>query len=215
MVKASSIYLFGDRRSRTMDKLKTIDISGLSDVSTIMDKCHDEFKLTLANKENRAVLAGREVLVPLNWIDYKAEIFWHASSIEEKAKLDIQPCINDYASTICANNCIDAFDAIIMNNGLEREKCIYRAVRVHWIRAIIDMFNAGDSRVKYWEKINSDKKNRIYLRYQEEELDYLVVFDDKSEKKVRLITGYPIFFISAKRDYENDYQKYLKNKAGK
>ena len=42
----------------------------------------------------------------------------------------------------------------------------------------------------------------MYLRYQEEELDYLIVFEKKSEKRVQLITAYPVFFVSAKKDYE-------------
>lgn len=193
-----------------MAKLKTIDFTGLEDISAIMDKCHIVFKETMANKDNRAKLGEREIAVPLNWIECKAELFWHAASIEEKAKLDIQPCINDVVSSICANNCIDAFDSVIMNNGAEREKCIYRAARVGWIREVIDLYNQGDARVKYWEKVNSNKKNRIYLRYQEEELDYIVILEDKSDKRVILITGYPVFFISAKKDYENDYQNYLK-----
>lgn len=194
-----------------MAKLKTIDITGLEDISAIMDKCHNIFKETMANKDNRAKLGEREIAVPLNWIECKAELFWHAASIEEKAKLDIQPCTNDVASSLCANNCIDAFDSIIMNNGTEREKCIYRAARVGWIREVIDLYNQRDARVKYWEKLNSNKKNRIYLRYQEEELDYIVILEGKSDKRVILITGYPVFFISAKKDYENDYQNYLKN----
>lgn len=194
-----------------MKFLTTIDFTGLKDISAIMDKCHIVFKETMANKDNRAKLGEREIAVPLNWIECKAELFWHAASIEEKAKLDIQPCTNDVASSLCANNCVDAFDSIIMNNGAEREKCIYRAARVGWIREVIDLYNQGDARVKYWEKINSNKKNRIYLRYQEEEIDYIVILEDKSDKRVILITGYPVFFISAKKDYENDYQNYLKN----
>lgn len=193
-----------------MSKLKTIDISGLVDTSAIMDKCHDVFKDMMANKHNRAFLGEREVAVPLNWIDYKAEIFWHAASIEKKEKLNIQPCVNDITSSMCANNCIDAFDTVIMKNGDEREKCIYRAVRVGWIREVIEMYNRKDARVKYWEKVNSNKRNRIYLRYQEEELDYIVILDDKSRSRVMLITGYPVFFLSAKKDYEADYQNYLR-----
>ena len=46
--------------------------------------------------------------------------------------------------------------------------------------------------------------------YQEEELDYLIVFEKKSEERVQLITAYPIFFVSAKKDYEKDYQNYIK-----
>lgn len=194
-----------------MGKLKTIDITGLEDISAIMDKCHIVFKEMMANKDNRAKLGEREIAVPLNWIECKAELFWHAASIEEKVKLNIQPCINDIVSSLCANNCIDTFDSIVMNNGNKREKCIYRAVRVSWIREVIDLYNNGDKRVKYWEKINSNKKKRIYLRYQEAEIDYIVILEDKSDKRVVLITGYPVFFISAKKDYECDYQNYIKN----
>ena len=61
------------------------------------------------------------------------------------------------------------------------------------------------------EKINSKKKKRLYLRYQEEELDYLVVLEKKSERRVQLITAYPVFFVSAKKDYEKDYQNYINN----
>lgn len=79
-----------------------------------------------------------------------------------------------------------------------------------YVREVIDLYNKGDKRVKYWEKVNSDKRNRIFLRYQEAELDYIVIFEDKSDKRVQLITGYPVFFVSAKKDYESDYLNYVK-----
>ena len=140
----------------------------------------------------------------------KAEIFWHSASIEQKAKLDIKPCTNDISSAFCSENCISGIEVITMNDGNVRAKCLYRALRVGWIREIIELYNENDIRVKYWEKINSKKKKRLYLRYQEEELDYLVVFEKKSEKRVQLITAYPVFFLSAKKDYEKDYQNYIK-----
>jgi hypothetical protein len=83
---------------------------------------------------------------------------------------------------------------------------------VGWIREVIELYNANDSRVKYWEKVNSAKRKRLYIRYQEEEIDYLVVLEDKSEKRVQLITAYPVFFVSAKRDYDADFQNYQKIK---
>ena len=46
------------------------------------------------------------------------------------------------------------------------------------------------------------------MRYQGEEIDYLVVFEKKSDKRVVLITGFPVFFISTKNDLEKDYKKY-------
>ena len=155
-------------------------------------------------------IESMEIYVPLKWIENKAEIFWHSASIEQKAKLDIKPCINDLSSAFCPENCILGTDLIIMNNGDIRTKCLYRALRVGWIREIIELYNENDVRVRYWEKVNSNKKKRLYLRYQEEELDYLIVFEKKSEKRVQLITAYPVFFVSAKKDYEKDYQNYIK-----
>ncbi|MDO4753566.1 MAG: hypothetical protein Q4A41_01055 [Bacillota bacterium] len=69
--------------------------------------------------------------------------------------------------------------------------------------------------MKYWEKINSNKKNRLYLRYQEEENDYLIVFEEKSSKRVTLITAFPVFFRSAKRDYDRDYLTFVQAQGQK
>lgn len=196
-----------------MSKLIPIDITGMNKTEEIMDKCHNTFKATLVSKKNKPRFKGREVLVPLKWLDYKAETFWHSASIESKQRLDILPCNNDITSSLCNNNCILETDYIMLN-GIKREKCIYRAVRVNWIRSVLEMYNNNDSRIKYWEKIHpSNKKNRIYLRYEEEEIDFLVILEDVSKKRVRFITAYPIFFLSAKRDYENDYRSYQKIKS--
>ncbi len=111
----------------------------------------------MASKENKPQLNGKDILVPLKWLDYKAEIFWHSASIEPKQKLDILPCNNDITSSLCGNNCVTTADSIILN-GVEREKCIYRAVRVNWIKPIIKMYNNDDIRVKYWEKMHSKQK---------------------------------------------------------
>ena len=72
------------------------------------------------------------------------------------------------------------------------------------------MYNNRDSRVCYWEKLNKEGRKRVYLRYQEDEIDYLVVFEKKTDKKVRLITGYPVFFIKSKKELDKDYNKYIK-----
>ena len=67
---------------------------------------------------------------------------------------------------------------------------------------------------------NHQKGNKMKIHeYQAQSLfrDYAiptqngVVFEKKSEKRVVLITGYPVFYISAKKDLEKDYQNYLKN----
>lgn len=190
-------------------KLTPIVIDKTLELSEIFDNCHNIFKETIATKD-RPLFQGKEIYIPLRWIENKAEIFWHSASIEQKVKLDIKPCTNDISSAFCLENCILGTEIITMNDGNVRAKCLYRALRVGWIREIIELYNANDLQVKYWEKVNSKKKKRLYLRYQEEELDYLIVFEKKSEERVQLITAYPIFFVSAKKDYEKDYQNYIK-----
>lgn len=115
-----------------MSKLIPIDITGLNKTEDIMDKCHEVFKETMASKENKPQFKGKEIMVPLRWLDYKAETFWHSASIEPKPRLDILPCNNDITSALCGNNCVTAADSIVLNE-VEREKCIYRAVRVNWL----------------------------------------------------------------------------------
>ena len=190
-------------------KLTPMNITTNQSIDGIMDQCHILFKETIGSKE-RPLLGDREIFIPFVWIQEKAEIFWHIGSIEEKSRLDIKPCNNDITSAVCDSNCSNASDIVILNNGEERAKCIYRAVRVGWILEIVKMYNASDSRVKYWEKDNSDHRRRIYLRYQEDEIDYLVVFEKKNEKRVILVTGYPVFFISSKKDLDSEYAKYQK-----
>lgn len=192
------------------EKLKPIEIKKEDTLSDIFDKCHEVFKQTIATKD-RPTFGEREIYVPINWIEEKAEIFWHSASMAQKPRLDIKPCNNDISSPRCNENCVTAEDSIMLSNGDIRAKCIFRALRVGWIREMIDLYNNGDPRVRYWEKVNSDKRNRLYLRYLEDEIDYLVVLEAKSERHVRLITAYPVFFISAKRDYEKDYQNYINN----
>lgn len=189
------------------EKLKPIEINKEDTIFNIFDRCHVIFKNTIATKE-RPTFGNRKIYVPITWTENKMEIFWHLASMEKKPKLSIKPCNNDIAATHCEANCVTGVDFIKLNKI--REKCIYRAVRVGWISEVINMYNAGDPRVRYWEKVNSKKRKRLYLQYLEDEINYLVVFEEKDPKTVRLITAYPVFFISAKRDYEKDYQNYIK-----
>lgn len=191
-------------------KLTPVDISGLADRTEIIDKCHDVFKSTIGSKEKRPMLGEMEIFVPFEWIENKAEVFWHIGSIAEKENLKIFPCTNDISLAKCDSNCVTGTDFIVLKNGEVRNKCVYRASRVGWIVPIIEMYNSNDSRVVYWEKLNKEGRKRAYLRYREDEIDYLVVFEKKSDKKVRFITGYPLFFIDSKKESDKDYVKYIK-----
>lgn len=49
----------------------------------------------------------------------------------------------------------------------------------------------------------------MYLRYQEEELDYLIVFEKKrKESAVNNLSS--VFAGLCQKDYEKDYQNYIK-----
>lgn len=212
-VPKNSISLFGHHvhRGTMRMKLTPMIITSSKKIEEIFDAAHDLFKKTICSKD-RPYLGNKEIYVPLIWMtDRKAEIFWHVSSLEQKARLDIKPCTNDITSAICDSNCIKGPDTIVLTNGEERTKCIYRTTRIGWIMEIVKMYNSSDVRVKYWEKDIKGHRRRIYLRYQEEEVDYLVVFEKKGEKRVVLITGYPVFFISAKNDLDKEYTDYLKS----
>ena len=105
-----------------------------------------------------------EIYVPLKWIENKAEIFWHSASIEQKVKLDIKPCTNDISSAFCSENCISGTEMITMNDGNVRAKCLYRALRVGWIKEVIELYNEKRCTGKnIGKKINSKKKKAFVL----------------------------------------------------
>lgn len=72
---------------------------------------------------------GNGLLRALRLYLRSAEVFWHAASIKSKQKLDILSC----------NNCVVATNSLVLNDT-EREKCIYRAVKVNWIKLIIETY---------------------------------------------------------------------------
>ena len=191
-----------------MGKLAPIDISDTKDIHQIMDKCHNAFKESMLSKENKNHIENKKVIVPISWKEYKAVPFWHAASIDEKVsgKLneDDLPCKKDICTTLCECNCLSGNETIVLHSK-KRRKCIFRATRVNWISQIIEMYNAADQRVKYWEKTKK-KKSRIHLRYEEKEVDYLVVFENKNEKAVTFITAFPIF-PGEKERFEKEYIK--------
>lgn len=55
-------------------KLTPIAFDKTMELSAIFDICHNRFKETIATKD-RPLLQGKEIYVPLKWIESKAEIF--------------------------------------------------------------------------------------------------------------------------------------------
>lgn len=122
-------------------KLTPIAFDKTMELSAIFDICHNRFKETIATKD-RPLLQGKEIYVPLKWIESKAEIFCILLARTE-SKLVIKPCIRTFCLHF-VDNCILGTDLITMNNGDVRAKCLYRALRVGWIKEIIELYNEND-----------------------------------------------------------------------
>ncbi len=63
----------------------------------------------------------------------------------------------------------ETFVHVITRKSNYSKKRIYdrnRANRIHWIRPILE--NAGDSRIKCFEKVNEDNENQHYFWFKEE-----------------------------------------------
>ncbi|MCQ2563910.1 MAG: hypothetical protein MJ128_05430 [Mogibacterium sp.] len=198
-----------------MDQLQIIPLPDDISLDDAFDKCYEEFKSSFMAKSKRPLLGNREIVFPANeknWIEHKLELFWHASSLDQKIRFEILPCTNDVGKLLCDENCTKGMKDVLMSNGDIRYKCIYRSERVNLISQIVSLYNEGDSRVKYWERLHGhgrEKRNRIYLRYQSGYLDYLLVFEHKSEKRVTAITAFPVFFKSDSEKYDKYYNEYI------
>lgn len=186
-----------------------VDIDSYETQDDIINTCYIEFKECVLNKESRPQLFGREVCIPIGaWINNKAEIFWHISSLSSKDKISILPCNNDPAIDKCDKNCIYHKRQITLTNGEERDICFYRATKAFWVKELIELANQKDKCIKIWiKKDNKKKRQELYLRYQFRHIDYIVIFESKPSKYV-LITAYPVFYINSKNGYDIDYQNY-------
>ncbi len=191
-------------------RFSKIDLSDHEEHDEIINVCYESFKTTTFNKSIRPLLFGKVVSIPVAcWISQMAEIFWHMASIEVHHRFDIFPCNNDSAYTKCDKNCIRGTHQVTVKGQL-RNVCYYRAQMVHWVNEIILMANEEHPDIKWWKKPEKlSGRDNLYIRYQHEEIDYLVIFAVKPHK-YELITGYPIFYINSKAEYDKDYAAYHK-----
>lgn len=193
-----------------------IDISHLYRLPDIEDYIYDFFKRNLMNSSYRKKLHGKFIYMNCNqWINYKNEVFWHISSLNENEKFNILPCNNCLSSEKCPLNCISPTRKVIMKNKETRNICLYRAIRINWINEIIELANNGDESIKTWNKKILGKgknKQQYFVRFTHEAVDYILLFEEKYKNGILeyyyFITAFPIFYINSKRKYDEDYLAY-------
>ncbi len=185
-----------------------ININDCLDIEEIIDKVYIEFKKVYMDRENKPKeLLGKRLIIEFaNWKEFKADIYWHLISLGEKEKFNVFPCGNKLSNHICSANCIYKKRQIVRYNGDIRNICIYRALRIIWPINIIELANKRSYRIIVWEK-----DNKLYLRYNEGKIDYIVVFASK-RNTYKLISAFPVFYINKKISFDNDYKEYMKIK---
>lgn len=184
-----------------------IDISRYSDFNDINDFLYGHFSKNIMDRTKRNKLFNKFIFIDFsNWIDYKAEMYWHMISLSENERFNILPCNNDTSNIYCNDNCINRCHQVILSNGQKRNICIYRAIRIEWLNDIINLANNNDENIKIWEK-----DNKLYIRYEHETVDYAVVLE-KQKNKYRLLSMFPVFYINKKVEFNTDYKKYKKMK---
>lgn len=184
-----------------------IDLKNCTSLNHIIELTYDNFKNNIMSKNTRPLLFDRFIFISFDkWIDNKAEMFWHIISLGEDEKFNILPCNNDISSLFRTDNCINRKYRIKMSDGKIRYICLYRAIRINWFNDIINLANNNDKNIKSWEK-----DNNLYLRFQHEMVDYVVIFQIQ-KNCYRLLSMYPVFYISTKKEFTTDYIKYLKIK---
>ncbi len=180
------------------------------DFQNNIDRAYSYFSEHINNRENRPTLYDKNIYVEAHEIiDERPSGFWHIISLEEKHKFwKFLPCNNESAMSKCNQNCNNGNNSIEIKYGSEcRNLCLYRASRIHWVVEIIELANKMDSDLQVWLKPGNNNSNKLYLRYNKEGADFVVIFS--AEKKFyRLISAFPVFYLSEKENFEKEYALY-------
>lgn len=192
-----------------MNKL-SIPLQMTGDVNEDIEYAFSYFQDNINNRNHRPTLFDKQIFIEAREIiDNRPVGFWHLISLEEKHKFKVLPCVNDPTINLCDDNCSVGLKQIAIKHGTEnRNICLLQASRLPWIVDVINLANRGDSSVDVWQKHINDKQSpKLYLRYNQQGADYVVIFS--AEKHFyRLISAFPVFYSSQKRDFSKDCKKY-------
>ena len=192
-----------------LDAFTVHTISEASDINDAMGTSLRKGDFTFAHWP--MLLFDKEVFVECGeWIDERPVGFWHMISLEDKHKFSkLVPCVNDPNLDLCGQNCISGKQQVpIKYNTETRNLCLYRACRLPWVIDIIKLANRDDPSVDIWLKPGGKNScDKLYLRYNHEGNDYVVIFS--AEKRFyRIISAYPVFYLSEKYAFKEDHKAY-------
>lgn len=176
-----------------------------------LNSAYNYFSENIYDRNKRPILFGKSIFVEAHEIiEERPAGFWHIVSLEDKHHFNkVLPCTNDSSIAVCEQNCNTKQHMVSIQYGAEdRSICLYRASRIPWIVDIIQLANSGDSEVDIWLKPGNNKRSdKLYLRYNHDGADYIVIFS--AEKRFyRIISAFPVFYVSEKADFDKDYAAY-------
>lgn len=156
---------------------------------------------------------NKRIFVELtSFAEMKHEIFWHLISLSQNENFNVFPCKNDESKQYCNQNCINKTKVVMLSKNRESRICMYRSIRMHWLKEIISLANSKNQYISIWEK-----EGHKYIRYKKQvdniDEEYIVILKIMNGT-YRFVSCYPVFYINSSYNFEKDYQNFLrKNKS--
>lgn len=190
---------------RVSSKLSPIKKVSDEKFEDIIEDAYEVFRTEFMDKEKRPRLFNKFIFIDFKyWFDNKADCFWHLVSLHETERFGVFPCENNISEVVCKENCISKIKQVRIKNNQLRDLCIFRMLRIQWVMDIVKLADKKDENTKVW--IKDDK---LHIRYQHEDVDYVVILLN-AKNRYQLISAFPVFYINKKKQFDNDYNNYIK-----
>ena len=179
------------------------------DIDKDIEVAYEYFQQAINNRVKRPALFDREVFVEANEIiEGRPQGFWHAISLETNHHFKVLPCTNDGNINLCGENCNNGHRQVAIKYGAEvRNICLLRASRLPWIVDIIKLASKKDPSVKVWRKSGGKQSDKLYLRYNHDGADYVLIFSVEKHG-YRLISAFPVFYTKQRAEFDKEAAEY-------
>jgi len=192
------------------------------DLMIDVKKEYDILHRNFIKPDIRPTLKGIPIFIKNEFKSNMEERYLHAISLEDKKYYEkILPCNNLPYSHNCTPKCKKENASFVFSSlSGSRVECQFRLSRIQWIPQVIKYANENDPRITMWRYDIKDKTSgkwywSRYVRYKQDFIDFLIVFNelyDKNDKKklnyLDFRTAYPLFLPSEAKDLDKQSKKH-------
>ena len=181
---------------------------------------HNEY-LNLFTDNNSRIKINNIYYLSINinpMFQNKHEAFWHLICLDKITKYSSDMCINHVSKVLCHNNCDFSKDTLT-SHVLNAIPCIYRGMKVHWIKKIIELYNNNDSSISSWRVKDKNKQSgkisyKLKIRFIDYTADYIIVLKEiygpnKNLAHYKLITAFPVTLKDNNSNYNKQLQYFI------